>query len=197
MDSISSTIPDDDVLLQQIERGSVLAFNTLFEKYWDKAINEAYKRLKDADQSKDIVQEIFTYIWVKRQTINISNFPAYLNIAIRNRVFKVLSREKRSHPFFDMLEPLSAAGTSADANLLTKEFFHEYEHLVQALPPRRQTIFRLRIHDNLYTKDIAKQMGLSRKTVQNQLNKAVEQLRISLMHLRIIYFLVSCTSFLQ
>lgn len=183
--------PDDGILLQQIQEGRVQAFNSLFEKYWDKAFNEAYKRLKDTEQSKDIVQEIFTYIWVKRETINIANFSAYLNVAVRNQVFKVLSRQKRSHPFFDMLESLPDKTLSADRRLLTKEFFDAYDDLVKTLPPRRQTIFRLRIQEDLYTKDIAQQMGLTRKTVQNQLNKAIEQLRLSLRHLRSIFFLIS------
>jgi RNA polymerase sigma factor (sigma-70 family) len=46
------------------------------------------------------------------------------------------------------------------------------------LPPKRQQIFRLRFHDDIPTKTIASQMRISRKTVQNQLGKAIEQLRV-------------------
>jgi RNA polymerase sigma-70 factor (ECF subfamily) len=119
--------------------------------------------------------------------------PAYFAIAIRNKVLKVLSKQKRIHPFFEVLESLPGRTGSADSGLLTKEFLQAYEELISALPPRRQAIFRLRIQEDIYTKDIAKQMGLSRKTVQNQLNKAIEHLRISLLHLRSIIIILIFT----
>ena len=175
-------LSDDALLLQQMEQGSKLAFNALFEKYWDKAFSEAYKRLKDADHAKDVVQEIFTHIWIKRETLHIDNLPAYLHTAIRNQTIKLLTRQQKNHPFFTILETIPEKNLQADANLLRKEFFKSYEALVETLPPRRQLIFKLHMHDELYTKDIAAQLGLSRKTVQNQLAKAVEQLRISLTH---------------
>jgi len=184
-------LSDDRFLLQEMEEGNEHAFNSLFEKYWDKAFNEAFKRLKDYDQSKDIVQEIFAHIWIKRESLQIENLPGYLTIAIRNKVFKALSKQKLIHPSFSILESMSENTLKADADLLTKEFFLAYEDLVNTLPPRRQTIFRLRIQEELYTKDIAKQLGLSRKTVQNQLGKAIEQLRISLFHLRAIIILMT------
>ena len=53
-------------------------------------------------------------------------------------------------------------------------------------------IFRLRFHNDLSTKDIALQLGLSRKTVQNQLGKAIEQLRATLMHLFATYIVITC-----
>jgi RNA polymerase sigma-70 factor (ECF subfamily) len=67
--------------------------------------------------------------------------------------------------------------------VLWKEFFRSYEALLQSLPTKRQAIFRLHFHEDLPTKDIAAKLGLSRKTVQNQLGKAIEKLRISLSHL--------------
>ena len=58
---IESNNTEDVLLLQQMEQGSKHAFNVLYEKYWGKAYSDAYKRLKDADQAKDIVQEVFTH----------------------------------------------------------------------------------------------------------------------------------------
>ena len=58
-------------------------------------------------------------------------------------------------------------------------------------PAKRQLIFRLRFENDLSTKDIAHQLGLSRKTVQNQLGKAIEQLRINLTHLLVLLVVVT------
>jgi len=178
-----SSRSDDLLLLQQIEQGSKEAFNALYEKYWEKAYTDAYKRLKENDLAKDIVQDIFTHIWLNRGTLHIENFPAYLHTAIRNKVIKAATRQNLIHPFFTVLESMAEKKFQADADVLWKEFLQAYEELLQSLPSKCQTIFRLHFHEDLPTKDIAEKLGLSRKTVQNQLGKAIEKLRMSLSHL--------------
>jgi RNA polymerase sigma factor (sigma-70 family) len=183
---IESDFIDDVFLLRQTGQGSKQAFNLLYEKHWGKAYAEAYKRLKDSDQAKDIVQEIFTHIWLKRESLHIDNLQAYLNIAIRNKVFKLVEKQKYIHPFFDILEDMPATGLQADDNLLWKEFLITYEALLNTLPPKRQIIFRLHFQQDLSTKNIATQLGVTRKTVQNQLGKAIEKLKVSLLPLLIL-----------
>ena len=186
MSQIEQNESSDTLLLGQIEQGSTRAFDVLFEKYWEDAYSEAYKRLKSYDDAKDIVQEIFTYIWINRQTIHIINFPAYLHIAIRNKVIKLITRQKQTHPFFSFLENTTEKNSQSDAQLLRKEFFKTYEALLQTLPVKRQEIFRLRFQEDLPTKVISMQMGITRKTVQNQLGKAIETLKASLLRILII-----------
>ena len=174
---------DDKLLLQQIEEGNKNAFSQLYDKYCDQTYTAAYKRLKDSGQAKDIVQEIFIHIWVKREVTHIDNIAAYLNIAVRNRVIKLTAKQKLTDPFFSALENMSSPDLEADTSLIWKELLLSYEALLIALPPKRQTIFRLRFKNDLPTKDIATHMGLTRKTVQNQLRLATEQIRFSIMHL--------------
>lgn len=181
---------DDAALLQKIEQGCERSFNILFKKYWEKAYSDAYRRCKDADQAKDIVQEVFTHIWIKRGTLHIGNLPAYLNIAVRNKVFKLVEKQKHIHPFFDILENMPATYLQADDNLLWKEFLISYEALLNTLPSKRQTIFRLHFQEDLPTKDIATELGISRKTVQNQLGKAMEKLKVSLLPLLPLFIIM-------
>ena len=183
MNQIDPNLTNDTILLQQVEGGSKKAFNILFEKYWEGAFSDAYKRLKKYDNAKDIVQEIFTHIWINRETLHIENLPAYLNVAIRNRVIKFVAKQKLVHPFFSMLDNIPEKNDQTDANLLWKEFFNSYEALVGSLPPKRQAIFRLRYEEDLPTKVISMQLGVSRKTIQNQLGKAIETLKVSLLRI--------------
>lgn len=184
---LNHTAADEDAsLLREIERGCKSSFDRLFNKYWENSYNEAYKRLKDKDQAKDVVQEIFTHIWIKRETLQIENLPAYLNVAIRNKIFKLAAKQKLSHPFFDLFDNIEEA-RSSDGPLLTKEFLKSYDALVNTLPSKKQLIFRLRHHEDMSTKEIAQQLGLSRKTVQNQLSRAVELLKMSLFILLIMF----------
>ena len=183
MKPINPNQTNDALLLKQVEQGCKRSFNVLYEKYWGSAYTDAFRRLKDSDQAKDIVQEVFTHIWLKKDSLHINNFPAYLNISVRNRVFKQIDKQKHIHPFFDILEQMPATYLQADNNLLWKEFFISYEALLNTLPPKRQIIFRLHFQEDLPTKEIATQLGITRKTVQNQLGKAVEKIRISLLPL--------------
>jgi RNA polymerase sigma-70 factor (family 1) len=189
MSTVISQFSDDSTLLAHILEGSRPAFSILYERYWDKAYSAAYKRLRDDDQAKDIVQEIFVNIWLKKDVV-INNFPAYLNIAVRNRVFKLAERQKTSSSFFRWIENAPEVNEQADSKLLYEEFYAAYESLLKSLSPKRQMIFRLRYHEDLSTKAIAEQMGISRKTVQNQLGKAVDQLRIDLLPIIILISLL-------
>lgn len=176
----------DAFLIAQMMQGNGHAFNLLFRRYWEEAYSTAYKRIRDEEQAKDIVQDIFTHIWINRSTLRINNVPAYLNRAIRNKVIKAVVKQKQHHPFFDILENLPGKEFGADTPVLWKEFYMACENLLNSMSPQRRAIFRLRFDEDLPTNEIASMMGLSRKTVQNQLGKALEKLRVSLAHLWVI-----------
>ena len=117
MSQFEQNLTDDQELLQQVEEGSEKAFNSLFEKYWESAFSDDYKRLKSYDSAKDIVQEIFTHIWINRQTVHIENLPAYLNVAIRNKVIKFVAKQKLVHPFFSFLDNIPEKNSQSDTDL--------------------------------------------------------------------------------
>ena len=177
MENINLKLLSDGLRLLQLQQGEKCAFNILYNKYWEQAYSNAYKRLGDEEQAKDIVQEIFVSIWINRQN-PITNLPAYLGTAVRNQVFKLTAKNKNLSPYLDSFENIAANNGKADSNLLWQEFHRSYEAILSKLPPKRQQIFRLRFHDDISTKTIAKQLQISRKTVQNQLGKAIEQLRV-------------------
>lgn len=180
MASLNVEKNQDDLLLQQIASGDRTAFGKLYEKYWTVAYVKAFKRLKNKDYAKDVVQEIFVNIWLREKT-PIANFPAYLNISVRNQVLKLIDKERHVDGFFEHLPEKVPSYLHADANVKRNEFYTSYERVVDELPPKRRLIFKLRHHEDLTTKVIAGQLGLSIKTVQNQLGKAAEQLKGSLL----------------
>ncbi|MEO6220256.1 MAG: sigma-70 family RNA polymerase sigma factor [Ginsengibacter sp.] len=183
MSLLDPNLTEDTILLDQLENGNKKAFDILFNKYWERTFSAAYKRIKDPDVAKDIVQDIFTHIWINREKRIIENLSAYLNIAVRNRVIKFITKQKLSHPYFNSLDNIPEKNSQADVCLLRKEFFVAYETILKSLPPKRQVIFRLRYHDNLPTNVISTQLGITRKTVQNQLGKAIDSLKVSLLRL--------------
>jgi RNA polymerase sigma-19 factor, ECF subfamily len=183
----------EEELFSKIKDGDVAAFDALYGKYWQKAFSEAHRRLRNTDQAKDIVQDIFLTIWLRREVLAIDNFPAYLTTSIRNQVFKLIEKEKHTHPFFDKIEDFPATINSADNNILYKELAQSYHTLVDSMPAKRQLIFKLRYQEGRSTKEIAEKLSISRNTVQNQLGKAVEQLKSALSN----FFLILLVIFLS
>lgn len=171
----------DALLLQLVKQGCKHSFNTLYEKYWESAYDVACKHFKDRDAVKDVLQDIFTHIWLRRETLQVENLPAYLHVSVRNKMSKLAQKQKSIHPLFDNLKTMPAKSQWADSNLIFRELFSTYIIFLNTLSPKKQIIFRLRYVEDLSTKDIAMQLCISRKTIQNQLGKIDDQLRTVLL----------------
>ena len=185
----------DEELQKLISLRNEMAFEVIFDRYWKRLYSYSYKIYREEEVCEDIVQEIFIHIWTKKETLAIKNVPAYLNIAVRNKVFKTLAKQSYNHPFFEVLDNLPATYLQADYNLIWKEFFKSYEALLNSLPQQRKTIFRMRYQEDKSTNDIASQLGISKKTVQNQLSLAFDQLKVSLIHLLTLAIIFSTKLF--
>lgn len=172
---------EDKLLLLKLKEGSELAFDALYEKYWQGLYAAAFKRLDNPDQAKDITQDVFLQLWLKRNEAHIDNLRAYLFTAVKNKVCNWLEKESKYTPVPELLLLLETSHDAADARLLKDEFIKTYEALINTLTLSQQQIFRLRYQEELSTSEIAAQLNISRKTVQNQLGKAVAQLRASLV----------------
>lgn len=179
---------EDSLLLQRMQEGDGEAFAALYEKYWEQVYSSAYKRLKDKDAARDITQDVFMKLWTGRDQFAIRNLPAYLHVAVRNKVLNWLEKEQKYVPVPDLLLQSEAARDQADAELLRKEFFSAYEKLVASLTSSQQAIFRMRYQHGLSTEQIAEKLYISRKTVQNQLGKSVARLKGSLLPLYLLLF---------
>ena len=169
---------EDSLLLSQMRTGSSTAFDTLYDKYKKEVFNEAYKRLNDIEQAKDITQDIFIALWVKASESPIDNLPGYLYTAIKNNVIRFLQRAGKFLPLPDLLQELHHSHSNhADADLLYKELVKAYHAVVESLPEQQRIIYKMRYEDNLDPKEIARKLHLSEKTVRNHLGRALSRLR--------------------
>lgn len=154
------------------------AYTVIYEKYWQSLFSVAYKRLKDKEQCRDIIQIVLSDLWRRREEVNIEDLPAYLHTAVRFQVFKQISRNSASSPFLDEFEILLTSPVQADDALLERELLKLVSLWIEALPSKRRAIFLLYAEDELSTRQIAEKLGISQKTVQNQLNTALVYLRL-------------------
>lgn len=165
-------------LLSLLAAEDKTAFELIYTRYWKQLYNTAFQRLKCAVQAEEIVQEIFIKIWTRRKELDIHNLAGYLNTAVRLSVYNYVERDLASRHFYEPFETITIADTSgADSILQEKELKRLFEAYIDALPRKRREIFLLHINDNLSTKEIAQRLGISQKTVQNQIGTTMQGLR--------------------
>ncbi len=180
---------EDQILLNALRKDSEKAFNQIYVKYWELVYNDAFRRLKSPAAAKDITQDIFINLWTRRQSQDIKNLRSYLRVSVRNRVLNFFEKENRYLPFEKLLIKIKEQ-EDTDFQLIKNEFMTAYKELVAKLPQKRRRIFQYHFDENLSTDQIAEKLEISRKTVQNQLGRAVTSLKTDLTHLLIIVALL-------
>lgn len=169
--------PDKECLRLLREKGDKQAFCEIYERYWHSMFNAAYKRLKDRGLSQDIVQNIFIDIWARQKSLDIENLSAFLHTAVRFQVFKVISRSKESPVFLDLIQTISSSPFMADGKIIENELQVLFEKFLLLLPESRRKIFVMHYLEELSSREISDKLGISQKTVQNQMKTAENQLR--------------------
>lgn len=170
-------------LFDLLKQGDETAFEKIYKRYWAELYNAAYKRLPEKEKCQDLIQNIFTDLWTRRSDLTIDNPTAYLHTAVRFQVIKHIARNPRASFFTDNLEAELISPLATDGHVLEKEVKHLVELYIAALPEKRKHIFLMHYYDGLSTANIAIQLKVSRKTVQNQLNTASHALRLKLTHM--------------
>jgi len=90
----------DTMLLKYLKQGDREAFDEIFNRYWKKLYNNAYKRLKDKDLVESVVQEVYFNLWKEKESQKIHKLLPYLLSSLRSNVLK-LYREGKAGPFFE------------------------------------------------------------------------------------------------
>ena len=172
--------PSDAELLQFIREDDATAFKILYDRYWESLYLKACKRV-DKDEAKDMVQEVMTTLWRRRNDIIIhddGNIGRYLHTAIKYRVISHYAYSSKEIPHTDFF---TALNSDVYANALeTKELSELLEQEISRLPARMQQIFRMSREDDFSIADIASQLNLSEQTIKNQLTEALKRIRQSI-----------------
>ncbi|SEA63916.1 RNA polymerase sigma factor [Pedobacter hartonius] len=159
----------DEQLLLSLKEGNESALRLIYRKYWKVLYNECCRRLNDAQQSEELVQDIFADLWEKKADREIVNLKAYLITAVKYAVYRQYRRKKTLPSFEEPLEHLIYEDDSADSALFLKELHLYVERWLAAQPEKRREIFVRRYMNEHSTEQISQEMGVPQKTVQNTL----------------------------
>ena len=174
----------DEGLLKLLKQQELGAFEEIYLRYWRKLYSSAYKRLMSRETAEEIVQDIFTSLWVNRHTAEIDVLSSYLNTAVKYKVINNLEREMLRRQYAEaQIHASHTADNSTEETVLLNELNSALEKEIQKLPPKRKQIFKMSREDHLSIKEVASNLGISEKTAENQLGKALKVLKLNLKHL--------------
>lgn len=172
----------DIKVFSEIQSGQTPAFEMLFKTYYQPLCRYANSYLKDSDEAEELVQATFIGFWEKRNTISIdSSIKSYLYRAVRNSCLNELKHEQVKQKYFTHEtakgEKLSEA---ADHLAIHAELEDKIRAAIQTLPEQCRLIFTMSRFEELKYQEIADQLNLSVKTVENQMGKALKIMRTQL-----------------
>lgn len=170
----------DEELLLLLQSDDEAALTVLYQRHWQPLFMLAYQVLKDKEACKDLVQELFTELWQKSRGIQLtSSLKAYLSASIRYKVFRHIRQNPVREELFDhMMERMETV--SPESELAVKELQSLLNTLIDTLPEKCRVIFRMSREQHLSYKEIAAQLNVSVKTVENQISIAIRKLRAAL-----------------
>ena len=181
----------DEILLQLLREDNMHAFEEIYHRYWPKLYSMGYKRLKVREAVEELVQDIFSSLWVNRHTTIIQSLSSYLFSSMKYKTINYMRHEVVKSNFAEQDSTWRASlDNSTEEKILLQDLQIALEREVNRLPNACRKIFNLSRQENLTMKQVAHQLGLSEKTVENQLGKAYKVLRTNLKHFTFFNILV-------
>jgi RNA polymerase sigma-70 factor (ECF subfamily) len=172
----------DQELVALLRQGSEAAYTEIYNRYKNLLQNHAYKKLEDFDEVKDVLQELFTQLWVKREELpETTNLRGYLYITMRNKIFNIIAHRKVTSAYIQSLQEfIREENYITDLLVREKEFKAMIDKEIDALPAKMQKVFRLSRDSGLSHREIAEQLDISEQTVSKQISNAIKVLRVKL-----------------
>jgi len=180
--------PTEQQWLAAMRAGREDALRQIFNRHYPLLLGDIYRIVPDEDTCKDLAQEVFVDLWRKREELDIhSSLRAYLRRAAVNRALNYLKTHK-NNLFNTSDEDLVNTADTSPQEKIHQDEQEEMEQVLQAalneLPEKCRIVFSLSRFEQLSHKEIAEQLGISVKTIENQITKAMKILREILLRHR-------------
>jgi RNA polymerase sigma-70 factor (family 1) len=179
----ASSANEELMLVSLMKQGDELAFQRIYDSYWEKLFAYTYNRLHRRETSEEVVQDVFFSLWAKRESIIItSSLSAYLHGATRHRLLNELRSVKVRKTY--AADYASFVKAQFDNSNVEQQDLRDLENCIESgileLPRQCQTVFRLSRQEHIPNQTIAERLNISTKTVENYLTMALKRIRTSL-----------------
>lgn len=167
------------LIVSELREGSKDAYQLLFNRYAPRILAFAMSYLKRREDAEELLQELFLKIWEIRATLDDSkNIKSLLFKICINLIYDLLRRkniEQAYLAFAGQNDPTNADSTWHE--VIYDDMLHHLNKLVETMPEQRKLIFRSSKEEGLTNDEIATRLQISKRTVENQLYRAISFLR--------------------
>lgn len=164
--------------VKNLKGGDTKAFDALFNKYAQRLYNFSVNYLKSAEEAEEVVQEVFMYIWEKKEGLKPDHsFNSYIFTIAHNIIKKHFIKRNRENEHKDeLIHDFLKQENNLDQNIEYKFLLEKVQSIINSLPERRREIFLKKKYQGFSIKEIAAQLSISPNTVENQLTIAKKQI---------------------
>lgn len=160
------------------------AFELLFRKYYVRLCGFANKFTGNTAESEEIVQDVFLNIWKKRERLKLDNdIKPYLFKSVQNLCYNFLEHRKVIDNYCAVIELVyknQAEDFNTYESVLYGEFKNKADQAIESLPQQCKTIFKMSREEGMKYTEIAAKLGLSVKTIETQMSRALAKLKVEL-----------------
>lgn len=169
---------EDPRLLEKLRAGDEGAFDEVFRLWYATLVRVGTALLRDVDAAEEVAQDVMHELWRRRETLEPDvSVRGYLLRSIRNRCLNHLRHLRVRRETEADVEALYEAPLSADQPIVAQELAEAVRVAFDELPPRCREVFELSRIRGLKYAEIAEALGISQKTVEAQMGKALRVMR--------------------
>ncbi len=167
----------NQVEINKFKEGDIHVFELIFNSYYKSLVNYANTLLNDADEAEDIVQQAYIMLWEKRSALEIhTSLRAFLYKSVYNASLNKIKQQKVRSAYAKGVQVNNNIGVHHE-QLVEKELQKRIDEAIDLLPEQCSKIFKMSRFEQMKYHEIAGQLGLSIKTIENQMGKALKILR--------------------
>lgn len=178
----------DQQLLSLLQNSDESAFTELYNRYWDKLLVRGLTQLNSPEDMEELLHDIFVKLWNRRKNLDIKySFHTYIAAMLKYEILRILADRKRK-PVTETTEA-NVDRTAEDSTSHLLDFIdlqQQLEATVRQLPDKCQLVFRMSREQGLSQRQIAHELKITPKTVENHINRALRVLRSAIQNIRIL-----------
>ncbi|SHM77903.1 RNA polymerase sigma factor [Mucilaginibacter sp. OK098] len=172
----------DTELAALLKEGDHPAYTEIYNRYKFILHAHAVNKLREREEARDIIQEVFTYLWSKHEVIQFSgSLSGYLYGAIRHAILNKVTRKQVQEKYFDSIKAFAMQGDVVTDHLIRENQLKYYiEKEILLLPRKMREVFEMSRKEYLTHKEIAWKLEISEQTVSKQITNALKILKVKL-----------------
>ncbi len=180
----------EKILVEKLKKSDKSAFSVIFTNYYSDFVRFSFRFTKNPDASEELVQDVFVKLWENRSNLLIqSSIKSYLLKSVQNRSIDWLRHTNIKHKYASsVLENPVLSDNETENFVLHSELESSLNTALGNIPVQYAEVFRMSRFEFLNHNEIAKKLGVSVRTVEVRISKALAYLRDELKDYLVLWF---------